>query len=264
MFYQTGLGCSTRSNMNWKDNFSTQAESYAKYRPHYPVALYDFLRQQVKYQNAAWDCGTGNGQVATELAKFFKQVWATDASHAQLVHAPNLPNVHYSVAWAEKSGLATQSIDLITVAQAVHWFDFDKFYQEVHRVARREAIIALWGYGLLSISTTLDQILGNFYHEVVGQYWDAERKHLDHQYQTIPFPFKTVPTPVFTMSVTWDLAELGCGKKTFRSSISDHSVSIQNRAYTRLYDVSYVGFGRFIGLFGNVVECAENAENSSG
>ena len=208
MFYQTGLGCSTRSNMNWKDNFSTQAESYAKYRPHYPVALYDFLRQQVKYQNAAWDCGTGNGQVATELAKFFKQVWATDASHAQLVHAPNLPNVHYSVAWAEKSGLATQSIDLITVAQAVHWFDFDKFYQEVHRVARREAIIALWGYGLLSISTTLDQILGNFYHEVVGQYWDAERKHLDHQYQTIPFPFKTVPTPVFTMSVTWDLADL--------------------------------------------------------
>jgi Methyltransferase domain len=209
MFHQTRLGRETRGNrVIWKDNFSTQADSYAKYRPHYPVALYDFLRQQVKYHDVSWDCGTGNGQVATELAKFFKQVWATDASYAQLIHAPNLPNVNYSVALAENSGLATQSIDLITVAQAVHWFDFDSFYREVHRVARQEAIIALWGYGLLKISNSLDEIIGDFYYHVVDQYWDAERKHLDHAYQTISFPFKIVPAPTFTMSVEWNLADL--------------------------------------------------------
>lgn len=194
--------------MTWKDNFSVQASGYAKYRPHYPIELYDFLQQQVKHHDIAWDCGTGNGQVATELAKFFKQVYATDASAAQLIHAKNLPNVKYSVVLAENSKLAAQSVDLITVAQAVHWFDFDSFYREVRRVARHDAMIALWGYGLLTISKPLDEIIGDFYHHVVGQYWDAERAHLDHAYQTVPFPFKIASTPNFTMVATWDFADL--------------------------------------------------------
>ncbi|MEZ5673198.1 MAG: class I SAM-dependent methyltransferase [Thiotrichaceae bacterium] len=162
--------------IQWKDNFSIQADSYAKYRPHYPAALYDFLHQQVQHHEVAWDCATGNGQVAIELARFFKQVHATDASQAQLIHAKKLPNINYSVALAENSNLEAQSIDLITVAQAVHWFDFNKFYQEVQRVARHEAIIALWGYGLLTISKPLDDIIGDFYAHTVGQYWDAEKK----------------------------------------------------------------------------------------
>lgn len=193
--------------MTWKDNFSVQADRYAKYRPHYPRELYEFLQQLQPY-HVAWDCGTGNGQVAVELAKFCTHVHATDASAAQLNHAVTHRNITYQVAQAEHSGLADRSVDLITVAQAIHWFDFEQFYAEVHRVARPNALLAVWGYGLLKISPDLDEIINYFYYQVVGQYWDAERKHLDQEYRTIPFPFKSLATPQFKMSLTWDLADL--------------------------------------------------------
>lgn len=194
--------------MTWKDNFSAQADSYAKYRPHYPRELYQFLQQHLQHHGAAWDCGTGNGQVAVELAKFCDLVYATDASAAQLNHAPTHPNIIYRVAQAEHSGLSDNSVDLITVAQAIHWFDFEQFYTEVRRVAQPNALLAVWGYGLLKISPELDNIVSHFYHHVVGQYWDAERKHLDQEYRSIPFPFKQLDTPQFKMSLQWDLADL--------------------------------------------------------
>lgn len=194
--------------MIWKDNFSKQAESYVKYRPHYPTALYQFLRSQVFQKQLAWDCGTGNGQVATQLAKFFDQVIATDASASQLAYATPRPNIEYRVAKAETSGLDSHSVNLITVAQAIHWFNFEQFYQEVRRVATEEAIIAIWGYGLLTISTAIDEILHHLYAETLDRYWDIERRHLDNAYQTIPFPFPTLPTPAFRMQVSWNLADL--------------------------------------------------------
>lgn len=193
--------------MMWKDNFSTQADRYAKYRPHYPRELYEFL-QQLQIYEIAWDCGTGNGQVAVELAKFCSHVHATDASAAQLNYAVTYPKITYQVAQAEHSGLADHSVDLITVAQAIHWFDFERFYAEVRRVARPNALLAVWGYGLLKISPELDEIINHFYYQVVGHYWDAERKHLDQEYRSIPFPFKSLPTPSFKMSLEWDLADL--------------------------------------------------------
>lgn len=193
--------------MTWKDNFSTQADSYARYRPHYPRELYEFLQQLQSYDNA-WDCGTGNGQVAVELAKFCNHVHATDASAAQLAHAPTHPKITYRVAHAEHSGLSDHSVDLITVAQAIHWFDFERFYAEVRRVARPNALIAVWGYGLLKIDPDLDQMIEHFYYQVVGDFWDAERKHLDQEYRSIPFPFKSLDPPQFKMSLQWDLADL--------------------------------------------------------
>lgn len=194
--------------MNWPDHFSRQAEIYAKYRPYYPKELYDFLRMLVKSKQQAWDCGTGNGQVAIQLATFFERVIATDASAAQLQYAKPLPNLEYRVSLAETSGLAAKSINLITVAQAIHWFDFEKFYQEVRRVAAEEAWLAVWGYGLLKISQPLDAILQHFYTHVVGPYWEPERKHLDQAYLSIPFPFAAIPTPTFTMQLVWTLEEL--------------------------------------------------------
>jgi ubiquinone/menaquinone biosynthesis C-methylase UbiE len=194
--------------MNWKDNFSTQAKQYAEYRPTYPKVLYDFLLQAVEAKELAWDCGTGNGQVASQLANYFNKVVATDPSQAQLVHAKSLINVEYRLATAEVSGLLNHSVDLITVAQAIHWFNFDKFYAEVRRVAREKAIIAIWGYGLLQITPSVDKILSHFYGKTLRNYWDAERKHLDNAYQTIPFPFQQLDMPRLQMEASWNLAEL--------------------------------------------------------
>lgn len=194
--------------MTWKDNFSKQADRYAKYRPQYPKELYDFLANQISPKKVAWDCGTGNGQVATQLAAFFQQVIATDASASQLAYATPLPNLEYRVATAERSGLAANSVNLITVAQAIHWFDVEKFYQEVRRVATEEAIIAVWGYGLLTISVALDELLHHLYSAILGTYWDTERRHLDLAYQTIPFPFATLEAPTFVMQISWNLADL--------------------------------------------------------
>lgn len=219
--------------MTWKDNFSKQASGYAQYRPHYPPVLFDFLNSLVTQKQLAWDCGTGNGQVAAQLASSFQHVVATDASQAQIAQADPVKNVEYRVATAENSGLPDHSVNLMTVAQAIHWFNFDGFYQEVKRVAAENAILAIWGYGLLRITPQLDAIIDRFYTDIVGQYWDQERRHLDNAYQTIPFPFEQLDIPDFNMMLTWNLSEL-IGYLNTWSSVQKYIVQNENNPVTQI------------------------------
>jgi Methyltransferase domain len=191
-----------------KDLFSHHSKEYAAFRPTYPKALYDFIFSHVKKFDVAWDCATGNGQAARELAAHFKIVYATDISVKQIENADRQGNIIYSVGQAEKTSFADNSFDLITVAQAIHWIDFDLFYPEVNRVAKPNAVLAGWGYGLLSIDPIIDEVLTDFYVKVVGPYWDRERKLIDEKYETIPFPFEEVKSSAFTFSFGWTLDEL--------------------------------------------------------
>lgn len=188
-----------------KDNFSSQSEYYAKFRPTYPEELYGFIYSLTPKTGTAWDCGTGNGQVAGKLAEKFEKVFATDISLNQLQKAVSKDNITYVHARAEHVPMEDKSVDLITVAQAIHWFDFNAFYQEVRRVAKPGAILAVWGYGLLSISPKLDPIIEDFYADTLAQYWDDERVYLDESYKTIPFPFQEIPSPYFSMTTEWTL-----------------------------------------------------------
>ncbi|QHT68268.1 class I SAM-dependent methyltransferase [Rhodocytophaga rosea] len=190
------------------DNFSAQSAQYLQFRPVYPQALLDFVITQVHSKKAAWDCGTGNGQVAIQLASSFGRVSATDISAAQLSQAPALPNLTYLQTRAEQTPFEPDSFDLITVAQAIHWFDFERFYQEVNRTGRKGGILAVWGYGLLQVNPEIDRVLMPFYKEKIGPYWDKERKYIDDHYQTIPFPFREIQAPTFAIQVQWDLSEL--------------------------------------------------------
>lgn len=190
------------------DNFSGQAAGYARYRPVYPEALYTFILQQVEHRQRAWDCGTGNGQVAARLADSFEQVYATDISEKQLAHAIRKPNITYRLARAEDSGLPDKSVQLVIVAQALHWFDFNYFYKEVRRVAVPNAVVAVWCYGLLQIAPELDRQIKHFYANTLGEYWDKERRLIDEAYATIPFPFEELQAPELNMRYTWDLNEL--------------------------------------------------------
>ena len=185
------------------DRFSAQAAEYARYRIDYPAALYDWLLPQVPGRERAWDCATGNGQVATVLAEHFVRVNATDFSASQLAQAAPRPNVYYQTARAEHTPFPAQRFDLITVAQAVHWFEPEAYHAEVRRVARPGAVLAEWGYGLVHISPEIDPLIQHFYRVTMGPYWDANRWHLDDEYARIPFPFAKERRAHFAVRRQW-------------------------------------------------------------
>ncbi|MEX2593981.1 MAG: class I SAM-dependent methyltransferase [Anditalea sp.] len=191
-----------------KDNFSTQSDKYAKFRPAYPRELYDFLLSLVPGTQKAWDCGTGNGQVAQELANFFHQVFATDISQEQIKNAPPNGKIVYSVQKAENTSFPDNTFDLITVAQAIHWFDFNEFYKEVNRTIKHNGIIAVTGYGLMQTYREADLIIDDFYHNIIGPYWDKERRYIDDHYRYIPFPFYELESIQLENKFEWTLEHL--------------------------------------------------------
>lgn len=191
-----------------KDNFSSQSDQYAKYRLSYPLEFFEYIYSLVPNTQCAWDCGTGNGQVAFELAKNFDTVYATDISQQQLSNALQAPNINYSVQPAESTNFSNQQFDLITIAQAIHWFDFEKFYSEVKRTAKHNAVICAVGYEKVDVSENVNTIIENLYSNTLGDYWDKERKYIDEQYATIPFPFEEIKPPLFEITVQWTVEHL--------------------------------------------------------
>jgi SAM-dependent methyltransferase len=154
----------------------------------------------------AWDCGTGNGQAAVELAEVFERVIATDASETQVANAEPHPGLEYRVATAEASGLEPESIDLITVAQALHWFDLEQFYAEARRVLKSGGILAAWAYKLATVTPSIDAVVNQYYSDVVGPYWPAERV-LVEKFEELPFPFPEIHTPAFAMVAEWSVEQ---------------------------------------------------------
>jgi ubiquinone/menaquinone biosynthesis C-methylase UbiE len=191
-----------------KDNFSIDSNKYAKYRPAYPQEFFEYLSTIKTGSENAWDCGTGNGQVAEKLAGMFTNVYATDISQAQLENAAKLPNIIYSVQPAEKTDFKPNFFDLIIVAQAVHWFDFERFYSEVKRTAKCNSLLAIIGYARLKITQELDKLIDKLYFTIVGNYWDKERKYVDDEYRTIPYPFEELAVPDFKNCYTWTFEHL--------------------------------------------------------
>lgn len=194
--------------MSFKDHFSVQAAEYARFRPTYPPALFDYLASLAPSRRIAWDCATGNGQAAIALASHFESVIATDASKKQISNAQPSERVHYQVAPAESSGIESNSIDLVAVAQALHWFDLPKFYEEARRVLKPGGIVAVWNYDFLQVSPAIDAIVNRFYHDVVGPFWPPERRVIEDGYATLPFPFSEIEPPPFRIEVRWSLPQL--------------------------------------------------------
>jgi ubiquinone/menaquinone biosynthesis C-methylase UbiE len=157
----------------------------------------------------AWDCATGNGQTAKELAKYFVHVFATDSSQKQIDNAIKIDNIYYSVQPAEQTTFKENTFDLITVSQALHWFDTEKFYREAKRVAKNTSFIGVWMYSLCNISTEIDEHINvKHYRNTLREYWDYERKFVDDKYSTLPFPFEEIETPAFQIIKYWTIDEL--------------------------------------------------------
>ena len=190
------------------DHFSAKAADYSKYRPGYPPALFDWLARQAPGRGLAWDCGCGNGQASLPLAERFERVLATDLSPQQIAQAPAHPRIEYRAAPAEDSGLADACCDLVAVAQALHWFDFGRFYAEVGRVLKPGGLLAAWTYQLLRAEPAVDAVLADFYRRVLGPHWPPERRWVDLGYQGMPFPFADLETPQYAIRMSWTLEEL--------------------------------------------------------
>lgn len=194
--------------MAFKDHFSGHAALYAKYRPDYPRELYDYLATLTPRREVALDCATGNGQAAVGLARHFDTVVGTDGSVEQLRHAQRARGVVYVANLAEQPAFRDGSVDLVTAAQAAHWFDHERFYPQVRKVLRPGGALAIWTYGLASIEPEVDAVITDFYSRVVGEFWPPERKYVDAGYRTLPFPFEPVPTPSLRLELQWDLDAL--------------------------------------------------------
>lgn len=192
----------------FKDHFSDAAEGYRAYRPTYPDELFIYLAGIAPSRERVWDCATGNGQAAVKLAPHFREVVATDGSAKQIAQAGQADNIDYRVATAEHSGLGDASIDLITVAQAMHWFDYDAFAKEVRRVLKPNGILVASAYNLLTCDPGVDACVNHFYDKIVGAYWPFERRDVETGYRDIQLPFDTLDAPPFAMRADWTLAHL--------------------------------------------------------
>lgn len=203
--------------MSFKDHFSNHADLYAKARPHYPEALFDWIAAQAPARDCAWDAGCGNGQASVALAQRFERVIATDPSAQQLANAVAHPRIDYRNEprnFSAKDGggyhtsIADHSVDAITVAQALHWFELPAFITEVRRVAKPRALFAAWCYANCSVTPAVDAVIAHLYDDILGAYWSPERTLVDEGYASLDIPFARVAAPAFEMRVDWTARQL--------------------------------------------------------
>lgn len=199
--------------------FATEAAEYAHLRPTYPEDLFRFLATVVPSREVAWDCATGNGQAATHLARHFEQVIATDESREMIAQAPWDSGITYRVAEAEDSGLEDHSVDLLTVAAAIHWFDLDRFYAEVRRVVKPGGALAAWTYYTPVFDSTIDDIIQRLVHDVLGAYWDRRLHYVVDEFHDLPFPFEPIEVPSFETDMKWDMQDLLDYFETWSASV---------------------------------------------
>lgn len=195
----------TTFRVSFKDHFSGHAGIYQRYRPGYPPALFEFLSSLTARHEIALDCATGNGQAALALTSHYDQVVACDGSIAQLANARRHSRIVYLANLAEKLAVRARCVDLVTAAQAAHWFDFGRFYPEVARVLRAGGLVAFWTYEKFHVEPAIDAIIDVFYRDVVGVFWPPERRYVEEGYRTLPFPFAELPAPEFHLQTDWDL-----------------------------------------------------------
>src|SRR5207248_8744286 len=192
----------------FKDHFSGHAVEYAKFRPHYSDELFEYLALISPRHELAWDCATGNGQAAVGLARHFDSVIATDASAQQIASAELNDRISYRVAPAEASGIDSASVDLISVAHALHWFDIDRFFTEAIRVLNENGALAISSYNVLEIAPEIDAIIWEFYRETTGPFWPPERELVETDYKDIKLPFAELLPIRIEMRERWNLHQL--------------------------------------------------------
>jgi SAM-dependent methyltransferase len=191
------------------DHFSSVSAAYSAFRPRYPAALIDYFASLAPLRRIAWDCGAGSGQATADIARRFDFVVGTDLSADQLARALKDPSVGWAACAAERAAIRSDAIDAIAVAQALHWFAHDAFYEEVKRAASGPDVpIVAWTYAAPRMEGDVGEVLRRFMFEDIGSYWPPERKYVDSEYRTISFPFERIDAPPFSLENDWTLPQI--------------------------------------------------------
>lgn len=198
------------SNCGFQDRFGAQADAYRQFRPSYPPRLFAALAAAGNAHELAWDCATGSGQAALPLARFYESVLATDASSKQLSHAANADAVYFVQARAEAPCLKPASVDLLVVAQALHWFNLPTFFPVAKTALKPGAVFAAWTYNLMTVDDAINPLLNDFYHNTLGAHWSGKRRLVESGYADITLPFDKLELGEFAMAASWSLNQL-CG-----------------------------------------------------
>lgn len=193
---------------SFKDLFSRQSTDYARFRPTYPPELYAWLASQTPRRQLAVDVGAGNGQAAVALAEHYDRVIAIEPSAAQIASAQASPKVTYRQGSAEATGIDDASADLVTAAQAFHWFEHDRFFAEARRIVRAGGLLSVWCYGLAEISPEVDAAVRELYEDLLGPYWEPERRSVERGYRDVASPLPELPTPPLAMHLRWTFEHL--------------------------------------------------------
>ena len=219
--------------MNFEDHFSKGSKGYARYRPHYPTELFAYLQTLTSDHELAWDCATGSGQAAHDLARYYDRVYASDASMNQVRQAAHHERIIFCVEQAERSSLANSRVDLVIVAVAVHWFNFEQFYAEVIRVMKPGGVLAVWTYHLPVINPDLDSFLTCFDDEILKAYWPERYQYLYNHYRTLPFKFTEVKTPELNGHWTrcWDSSTAGLRFAAIKNNTASTPSNLCGKTY---------------------------------
>jgi len=214
-------------NISFKDHFSKISGDYRAFRPEYPDELFRWLASVAPRRERAMDCGCGTGQATVGLARYFAMVSAVDPSPEQISNARVKKNIAYSAAPAEETGAPDKSQDVVIAAQSLHWFDLDRFYPELRRITRKDGVFAAFSYGLLTVSHDIDVLIRHLYHDIIGNCWPPERRHVDEGYRTLPFPFDEITAPGFEMSTAWSFEQM-LGYLSTWSAVKEFRASTSN------------------------------------
>lgn len=193
--------------MAFRDHFSGHASAYADARPGYPAEMFAWLAGLCESRALAWDAGCGNGQASVALAEYFEAVHASDPSAAQIASAMAHPRIRYAVEPAEQCSLADGSANLVTVAQAYHWFDHARFCAEARRVLASDGVIAVWTYAESRVNAAVDAVFEELHNQRLNADWPVGREHVISGYRDLPFPFARIASPEFAMRCQWNLAQ---------------------------------------------------------
>ena len=216
--------------------FSDKSDLYESARPTYPIELYDYLFSISPSNKLVWDCACGSGQAAIGLADRFDHVYASDISKEQIENAKQHQKIEYVVAPSEKCALGNDSCDLITVAQALHWFDYGAFWPEALRVLKPGGIFSAWGYSWPILKEELDTVFKTDILKVVEPYWAQQNKLIWNHYKNVDFPFEELEAPKQVMEIHWNLDEFFNFIHTFsatRRCIDDIGNSFFEQAYAK-------------------------------
>jgi ubiquinone/menaquinone biosynthesis C-methylase UbiE len=210
------------------DHFSSVSAAYSAFRPRYPRALFEFLTAVAPRHRLAWDCGAGTGQATVNLAEYFDRVIGTDISAEQIARASRHEKITWLVCPAESTPLASGSVDLVTIAQALHWFDHARFNAEVRRVGAPRAVIAAWAYGAPLMDGEVGAVLRRAMFDTLGPYWPPERRHVYDEYRSIPFPFERIASPVLSLEEEWSAAQVAGYVRTWSATTKYRAAHVED------------------------------------